>query len=48
MLVNQNLGGNILNLSSLVSASNLCTEVCFDVEVAYGIAYCIYSQPILL
>lgn len=41
-------GGNILNLASLVSASNLCTEVYFDVEVAYGIAYWIYSQPILL
>ena len=41
-------GGNISNLSYLVSASNLCTELYFDVEVAYGIAYWIYSQPILL
>lgn len=41
-------GGNISNLSSLVSASNLCTELYFDVEVAYGIPYWIYSQPILL
>lgn len=36
-------GGNRLNLSSLVSASSFGTEVYFDVEVAYGIAYWIYS-----